>query len=74
VDVLPLSEDKQQFLLAASDGLWDARQPLFVAKHFVDEKGLRAPVSQSCFDIIEIASPKNAGAYRDDITVIAMGI
>ena len=75
VDVLNVNNLTNAFVLAASDGLWDARRPQFVAKHFADSfyRHGKSPLA-TCQEMIHKASPPNENAYRDDITMIAMKI
>jgi len=75
VDVLNVNNLTNAFVLAASDGLWDMRQPPFVAKHFADcfyRKG-QSPLA-TVYAMIQKASPVNEKFYRDDITITAMKI
>mmetsp|Transcript_24540 Transcript_24540/g.54226 ORF Transcript_24540/g.54226 Transcript_24540/m.54226 type:complete len:457 (+) Transcript_24540:245-1615(+) len=71
------------FVVVGSDGLFDARQPQFVANHFAKSfygkvtdaalGGRHHPIVQ-CSDLISIATPKNETRYRDDITLLAMKV
>jgi serine/threonine protein phosphatase PrpC len=63
------------FVLAASDGLWDARRPQFVAKHFANSfyRHGKSPLA-ACHDMIQKASPVNENVYRDDITLAVIKI
>lgn len=77
--------DKMEaFVVVGSDGLFDARQPQFVANHLsrsyfgkeTEVTGLLGgdrdhPVVQ-CSKLIGIASPKDPRRYRDDITLLSL--
>lgn len=73
----------EMFVVVGSDGLFDARQPQFVANHFAKSfygkvtdaalGGRRHPIVQ-CSNLINIATPKNETRYRDDITLLAMKV
>ena len=74
----------EAFVVVGSDGLFDARQPQFVANHLsksyfgkeTDVTGLLGgdrdhPVVQ-CSKLIGIATPKDPSRYRDDITLLSL--
>ena len=74
----------EAFAVVGSDGLFDARQPQFVANHLsksyfgeeTEVTGLLAgdrdhPVVQ-CSKLIGIATPKDPTRYRDDITLLSL--
>lgn len=77
--------DKMEaFVVVGSDGLFDARQPQFVANHLsksyfgkeTEVTGLVGgdrdhPVVQ-CSKLIGIATPKDPTRYRDDITLLSL--
>lgn len=77
VHILPINDDNMTsaFIVAASDGLWDVRQPQFVAKHFADSfyRHSKTPL-ETCEFMIDKASPAREDSYRDDITLVAMKI
>ena len=75
-------DEMEAFVVVGSDGLFDARQPQFVANHLsksffgkeADVTGLLDgdrdhPVVQ-CSKLIGIATPKDPARYRDDITLL----
>ena len=86
VDVLDendiLGEGELLFAVVGSDGLFDARQPQFVANHLskslfgkeTEVTGLPGgdrdhPIVE-CSKLIGIATPKDPKRYRDDITLL----
>lgn len=74
VDVLDVAQFDNAFVLAASDGMWDARKPQFFATKFAEslhKQRTQHPLL-TCHDVIERISPKNPTFYRDDITMIVM--
>jgi serine/threonine protein phosphatase PrpC len=74
VDVLNMDNLTNAFILAGSDGLWDARpRPMFFANFFAESfyHGGPSPFL-TCYDVIQRASPKNASLYRDDISILAI--
>jgi len=75
----------EAFVAVGSDGLFDARQPQFVANHlstsfFGKEAEAVGPVPVGdrdhpiveCSKLIGIATPKDPTRYRDDITLLSL--
>ena len=60
------------FYIAASDGLWDLRRPQFYARLVAEAycEVNRKNLSQSLYDIVLKAAPREAKWYRDDMTVV----
>ena len=74
VDVLNIDNLTNAFILAGSDGLWDARpRPIFFANFFAESfyHGGPSPFL-TCYEVIQRASPKNTSFYRDDISILAV--
>ena len=85
VDVLDENDilgEGELFAVVGSDGLFDARQPQFVANHLskslfgkeTEVTGLPGgdrdhPIVE-CSKLIGIATPKDPTRYRDDITLL----
>lgn len=69
IDVVEIpSLDGGSIVACGSDGMFDARQPKFIAGQLA-EYG----VSRTAH-LIEVATPKRPDAYHDDITLIALQI
>jgi len=67
-------KDVELFVVSSSDGLFDHRQPQFVANRFASSfssKSGKHPVDE-CANIVDLATPKDPGRYRDDITTMAL--
>jgi hypothetical protein len=61
------------FVLAASDGVWDTRMPIFFANKFAKSiSRQRLHPLLACYEVIEEASPHNEKWYRDDMSMVAM--
>ena len=73
IDVLDLRNlPEHAFVLAASDGMWDARpRPRFFANLFAEAYRQGQDPFRQCYHVIEKISPKNKTWYRDDITIVA---
>lgn len=73
ITVIAVDSLTNAFVLAASDGMWDARKPLFFANHFANSvsRQLRHPLL-ACHEVIEKVSPLNRKFYRDDMSMIVM--
>ncbi len=69
-------EDMELFVVSSSDGLYDHRQPQFVADHFAGSLFSENAVNLAtqCMNIIDLATPKNPLRYRDDITLMVMRV
>jgi serine/threonine protein phosphatase PrpC len=77
VDVIDLKDYPHSFVIAASDGLWDTRKPIFFANQFaqgVFSKGSArsVPPLQRLWEVIKKVTPTNPNWYRDDITAVVM--
>ena len=73
-----LDEDEVLFVLAASDGLFDLRKDIFLAKQFARSFGQYPRKSNLLKDAVEVIErvlkPQKPEWYRDDITVIVLPI
>jgi len=76
IDILSIQNLTNGFLLAASDGMWDARRPQFFAKLFGNALIQYPSIHPmtACYDAIQKSSPKNESRYRDDITMIFLSL
>jgi len=78
IDVVDLSlptYSMNALLIAASDGLWDMRKPIFYAKLFGESfYGEGRPPLTTAVDAIQKASPPNPKWYRDDMTIVGVKI
>jgi serine/threonine protein phosphatase PrpC len=73
VSVIVVDSLTNAFVLAASDGMWDTRKPIFFANKFANSLSRQHlhPLL-ACYEAIEQASPQNEKFYRDDMSMIAM--
>ena len=71
--------DTSLFIIAASDGLWDIRMKQWIEKQFAEiflppsDPRKKDPLVK-LNEIIQVASPKKAELYRDDITAIVIQV
>ena len=68
-------ENIELFVVTSSDGMYDHRQPQFVAAHFAECFFVNDgnPIVESA-NIIDLATPKDPKRYLDDMTVMALRI
>ena len=73
IDVLDLRNlSEHAFVLAASDGMWDARpSPHFFANVFAETYRQGQDPLRQCYQVIDEISLNNKTGYRDDITIVA---
>ncbi|KAI2499292.1 serine/threonine phosphatase [Fragilaria crotonensis] len=73
ISVVAVDSLNDAFVLAASDGIWDTRNPLFFANQLANSvsRQLKHPLL-ACYEVIEKVSPLNRKFYRDDMSMIAM--
>ncbi|GAX26688.1 hypothetical protein FisN_2Hh369 [Fistulifera solaris] len=73
VDVVPIESIDRQFLVAASDGLWDLRRMEFLARRFTNdlyEPGRDTTFAEKLPLFVDRIAPRKG--YRDDISVVVV--
>lgn len=62
------------FVVSSSDGLYDHRQPFFVATRFASTFSGKnnMHIMEQCKNVFDLSTPKQENRYRDDITVMSL--